>query len=136
VVQKKIRLTNLLFEGREGLSFNECLLKIHAKPNLLVLLKLRDGNMIGAFSEQPLAREKWKGSGKGFLMSVTNMKKFNILKKNEGEIIPFYNNKFIMGNDELIIFLHNMTYSVIFGTVPCYFDTRFKDVKDFIGSED
>jgi hypothetical protein len=69
-------------------------------------------------------------------MSATNMKRFNISKQREGQVIPFYNNKFIMGNDELIVYLHNMTYSVIFSTTSCYFETRFKDVVEFLGTEE
>jgi hypothetical protein len=91
-------------------------------------------NVIGLFSEQPFSQSKWYGRGKGFLMSVTNMKKFDILKARENQVIQFQPNKIAIGNDELMIYLHNMTYTVIFGTVPCYFDTRNKDIEDFLGS--
>jgi hypothetical protein len=132
ILRKTIKLTKTLFEG---LLFNDCLNRIHEKSNLLLLIKLENGNVIGGFSEQPLSQTKFN-TGKGFMMSVTNMVKFDILKQKEGRVIPFNNNKFAMGNEELIIYFHNMTYSVIFNTVSCFFETRNKDIVTFLGTEE
>jgi hypothetical protein len=135
ITKKRIRMTKFLFEFREGLSASEYGIKIVEKKNLLLLLRLENGNVIGGFSEQPLSQTKFN-SGKGFIMSATNMKKFSILREREGQVIPFYNNKFIFGNDELIVYFYNMTYSVIFDTTACYFETRHQKIEDFLGSKE
>jgi hypothetical protein len=46
--------TKTLFEGTTDPQFNGWFTKIANKPNILVLLKLKNGYIIAGFSEDPL----------------------------------------------------------------------------------
>lgn len=98
-----------------------------------MILHVSDGSVIGAFSSVGFRKEKV--GGKGFLMSVSNRKKFDIRKDKQQEIINYYTNKLVFGNDEFVVY-YNMTFSIMFGSNFCYFETKGKDVNDFITVKD
>jgi hypothetical protein len=60
------------------LPFEGWLRKITKKPNILMLLKLANGFLIGGFSEDAFyaAYPKDRTKNNSVLMSLTNMKKF------------------------------------------------------------
>lgn len=55
VVPRMILRTKTLFEAVKDTDFDLWLSKLRDKPNLLMLLKLSNGHLIGAFSETPFS---------------------------------------------------------------------------------
>jgi hypothetical protein len=66
-------------------------------------------------------------------MSVTKQIKYNVLKKNEGNMIRSDPFKLEFGNSQLIIY-HDKSLSILLDSIYTAYDTRGKDYKEFIGS--
>lgn len=133
VVTRRIIGTKTLFEGYPGASFDKWLAKTENKPNILVLLKLKNGFEIGGFSETPFSEQEFN-KGKGFLMSITSMKKFPIKPKWEGRVVKYDDYMFGFGNNELLI-KSNFVFNVIFKSTYCYFQSGSTTLEEFIGQD-
>jgi hypothetical protein len=88
-------------EGFKGASFDGWPHKAHEKENLLFLMTLKNGFQIGGFSENAISKTNQE-KGKGFLMSVTNKRIYNIKPKFEGKVARYDSYYFVFGNSELI----------------------------------
>ena len=71
-------------------------------------------------------------TGRGFLMSITNKKIYNIKPKYEGRVVKHDDYFVSFGNNELIV-KSTMEFSVIFKSVYSFFDTGLDKITDFIG---
>ena len=71
-------------------------------------------------------------TGRGFLMSITNKKIYNIKPKYEGRVGKHDEYFVSFGNNELIV-KSTMEFSVIFKSVYSFFDTGLDKITDFIG---
>lgn len=100
---------------------------------MLVLITLKNNHLIGAFSENPFSKTK-SARGKGYMMSITNKRIYDIKPKFEGKVAKYDDFMFSLGNNELLI-KSNCTYSAIFAKQFCYFETGNDSINDFLGQE-
>ena len=127
ILPKRILFTKTLFEGYSGNSWDKWLSKIENKPNILILMRLKNGFEIAGFSENPFSKEP-SNKGTGFLMSVTNMKLYRLKKGYEGKVAKYDQHIFGLGNNELLI-RNNFRFSIIVSQAYCCFDTVNVDYK-------
>jgi hypothetical protein len=99
----------------------------------LVLITLSNGHIIGGFSENAFSKEKVT-KGKGYMMSVTNKRIYDIKTRHEGKVAKYDDFMFIFGNNELLI-KNNLTFTAIFARQFCYFETGDDKIQDFLGQE-
>jgi hypothetical protein len=62
---------------------------------------LKNGFQIGGFSENAISKSSQE-KGKGFLMSITNKRVYNIKPKYEGKVARYDPNFFVFGCSELL----------------------------------
>jgi hypothetical protein len=84
-------------------------------------MSLGNGHCIAAFSENPFSPTP-SSEGKGFLMSITNKRVYNLKAKNKGKAASYDKFMFKFGNNDLLI-KSNMTFSVVFAKAFCFFDS-------------
>ena len=99
----------------------------------MVLITLSNGHIIGGFSENAFSKEKVT-KGKGYMMSVTNKRIYDIRTRHEGKVAKYDDFMFIFGNNELLI-KNNLTFTAIFARQFCYFETGDDKLNDFLGQE-
>lgn len=92
---------------------------------------MSNGHQIGAFSEAPFSQTR-QSRGKGYLMSITNKRIYDLKPKFEGKGITYDRFLLIFGQNELII-KSDMTFSVIFGMQYSHFTTGNDTIDKFIG---
>ena len=137
VTNKKISHTETLFtyHNSPGDTWEEWRGKILDKPNILVLMTLANDWQIAGFSENPYSQtDKWQ-TGKGWLMSITNKKCYDVKKLYEGKVARYAPYTLVFGNNELII-QSNMTFSIIMNKMNLHFATQGDRSIDFIGMKE
>jgi hypothetical protein len=99
-----------------------------------MLLKLTNGICIAAFSEDyfDAMRPQFSTKGNAFLMSVTNMKRYDLKPLKKGTAMIYNQYYFGLGNDELVVY-HDMTFSIMIESLYCYFDFKREKPINFIG---
>jgi hypothetical protein len=98
---KTFSTTKSLFEGTTEFPFNGWLKKIAKKPNILLLMKLTNGHIIAGFCEDyfDAAKPKNETKGNSFLMSLTNLKRYDLKTQKKGMAMVYNQHYFGLGND-------------------------------------
>ena len=69
--------------------------------NLIVLVKISNGTIIGGFSVYPVDQERIYRPGKGFLFSVTGKKVYQMRAQPRHPVVGYDNYFFLFGNAEI-----------------------------------
>jgi hypothetical protein len=86
------------FDGINSASFHNYIDNI---KNLAVIIKMKNGTYLSAFTEDSFAPQK-KSEGKGLIISLTNKEVFN-LQENNRKAILYDDYYLIFGNSEIRI---------------------------------
>ena len=113
-----------MFPRMAKINFHEC---IDERNHFVIVLRLKNDNVIAFYSEVGLSADADSSKSKGFLSSLTNRVTFS-LKNNFPQAKLFKYDPYYMeiGNSDLRIELHNLTGPLTsnIGMRHCYFDSQ------------
>lgn len=107
---------------------------IDGKFNLLVVVKLVNGLIVGGYSHSPIQKERADvSSQKGFLFSLDNLRIYSPKADNQYPVVSYDDYFLIIGNSELRIRVNEKKIYSHFGVSNGIFNTDGRKVIDFLG---
>lgn len=107
---------------------------IDGKMNLLVVVKLANGLIVGGYSGSPIEKDTNNTScNKGFLFSFENLTTYLPKADNQHPVATYDDYFLVIGNSEIRIRAHEKKIYSNFGANNGIFNTGGKKVKDFLG---
>lgn len=119
---------SLLFASKQPKSknFHEF---IDNKPNILLLVLLKNGTIIGGFSQEQF-RPRCSGQN-GFIFNVSQLEAY---QRQQRSTISYDDYYLIFGNSEICIKVNDMHMLSNFGIQARHFDSKNRDVSFFLDS--